>query len=159
MSETTLKYFEEYRSKIKYIKQCTAELSDLERQVEKKRGDIWTLTEEVRGMQRIITMMIDNDMDPVEVKLITEPNDRNKSFWNTNSLELNHTYDTSSQSPISNVTGVSIVNLNSQYACGTGATGAYGALGSIGQYAGANASSPYAGMSGPAVLTTAKTGP
>lgn len=81
MTEEILFYFELYRKKIQ-------ELEEIRIIDQKLRDDIidaqqknYSLSIEIDQMQRLITYMIDNDIDPVEAKLKTDDIDRQKNYW------------------------------------------------------------------------------
>jgi len=80
-SDPTMDYFEEYRQKIREIKVLQKEMHELQELVSCKRSMIESLGREVDGMRRIITVMIDRGMDPVEAKLKTDTEDRREDIW------------------------------------------------------------------------------
>ena len=81
MSNSTLDYFETYREKNKELHEARQLLYDLNSSVVSAKSAITELQSEIYAMRKIITMMIDNNLDPVEVKLTTEPSDRKESLW------------------------------------------------------------------------------
>lgn len=81
MTEETLLYFELYRKKLQELednKLIGANLRDNLMVVQEKSN---TLLSEIDQMQRLITYMIDNDIDLVEAKLKTDDNDRQRNHW------------------------------------------------------------------------------
>ena len=80
-SDPSLDYFEQYREKIREIKVLEEQVSNLQEQINSRRSNIKSLNTEVNGMRRIITVMIDQGMDPVEAKLRTDDDDRQDNLW------------------------------------------------------------------------------
>jgi len=80
-NDTTLEYFKEYRAKISEMKELQQEADRLKDMVDLIRKKSVNLSREIEGMRHIITVMIDQGMDPVEAKLRTEPAERTESMW------------------------------------------------------------------------------
>ena len=79
--DQTLEYFEQYRQKRVDLEQIKQSQHDLKIQLEKLYHQSRMMSEELLGMQKIITYMIENGMDPVEAKLKSESIDRHDNFW------------------------------------------------------------------------------
>jgi hypothetical protein len=147
-------YFEEYREKIREIKSLEKEMRDLQQLISCKRSTTESLGREVDAMRRIITVMIDRGMDPVEAKLKTDAEDRQENMWRDQiydhstitasggGLGLGHGVATASVSMASvnwPYPSTAITNQGAISTSGTmritgaqGATGAYGAPGAYG---------------------------
>ena len=80
-NDPTLEYFEEYRNKISAVAELQTEIDLLKNRIGELRKNSTSLSREIEGMRRIITVMIDHGMDPVEAKLRTDPSDRMDSLW------------------------------------------------------------------------------
>ena len=80
-NDPTVEYFEEYRNKISAMAELHTEMDLLKNRIDKLQKNSTSLSREIEGMRRIITVMIDQGMDPVEVKLRTDPSDRMDSMW------------------------------------------------------------------------------
>ena len=80
-NDPTLEYFEEYRNKISAMAELHTEMDLLKNRIDELRKNSASLSREIEGMRRIITVMIDQGMDPVEAKLRTDPSDRMDSMW------------------------------------------------------------------------------
>ena len=81
MNDTILDYFEEYR-------QTRRDLDDISRQMKTVRASMDELTakahavqRELEGMRKIITVMVETGMDPVEAKLKNDVSDLSSSLW------------------------------------------------------------------------------
>ena len=92
MTQLTLDYFEEYRNKVKELSVVSKELEQIERSLAKKRNEIMQCQQDIVAMRHIITMMIETGMDPVEIKLSTDPLERSKSMWNDYMFEDNYSH-------------------------------------------------------------------
>lgn len=88
---STLEYLDCYRQKRQELKDAIKLEQDLQFQIETQRSVISGLKKEVTGMRKLITYMIDNDMDPVEAQLRTESEDRKESFWE-NPIDSSYVY-------------------------------------------------------------------
>jgi len=81
MTDSTLEFFEEYRTKVAEIQELSTQLSIIRCSAETKMNELTVLENEVQSMKRLITTMIDHGWDPVEAKLKTTDSDRTKSLW------------------------------------------------------------------------------
>lgn len=79
--DPTMDYFEKYRSKKKEMANLGSEISDLRNLIDRKKTEANSLAVEIRSMRRIITTMIDEGMDPVEVKMRNDLSDLTQSLW------------------------------------------------------------------------------
>jgi predicted RNase H-like nuclease (RuvC/YqgF family) len=85
--DPSLDYFEEYREKLREIKSLEKQISDLHAQMHSKRSMVNTLSSEIESMRRIITVMIDRGMDPVEAKLKTDDEEREANLWRDHGID------------------------------------------------------------------------
>jgi hypothetical protein len=81
MNDAILDYFKEYR-------QTRQDLDDISRQMKTVRASMDELTakahavqKELDGMRKIITVMVETGMDPVEAKLKNDVSDLSSSLW------------------------------------------------------------------------------
>lgn len=79
----TLDYFEEYRKKKRELESLADEHQRIKTVADEIRTKARNLEEEIASMKRIMTLMIDNGIDPVEAKLKTEPSSLVDSFWDS----------------------------------------------------------------------------
>ena len=145
MSNATLEYFEEYRQKIAEADRLYKRERELRREAEQIQQHRQQIREDIANMGRLITAMIENDWDPVEAKLKTESEERQRSFWDTRS---------SAETISSAITaGLGLgVSANTAYGM-TGATGAIG-MGAMGVGGGASyGCNNYLGISGVQTIT------
>lgn len=80
-ADSMLDYFERYRQKKQELKDLTEEVLKTRALMEKKQKECQKMAAEIRSMQKIITAMIDGDMDPVEVKLRNDIPLMTDSLW------------------------------------------------------------------------------
>lgn len=118
MTEESLKYFQQYRDMIKHQISIIEQIKWTRELLEQLRGQSTSLSNEIEGMKRIITYMIDNDLDPVEAKLKMDEKDKN-SYWNEISKQEADELIRNKQY-IQNIAGL-----------GLGAIGATGATGAV----------------------------
>jgi len=131
MTDPTLEFFEQYRSKKIEIENLKSQLRVLDEDAQRLRHNIRTMNEEVESMRKIITTMVDNGWDPVEAKLRTEETDRQFSFWTALTEDSNMISSITLQSAMAS--SISQLTVSSQYNWGaTGATGSIGSTGAIG---------------------------
>lgn len=134
MTDPTLEFFEQYRSKKLEIENLKSQLRILDDDAQRLRQNIRNINEEVESMRKIITTMIDNGWDPVEAKLRTEETDRQFSFWSALTEDSNMISSITLQSAMAS--SISPMIGSSQYNWGatgaTGSTGVPGARGAIG---------------------------
>lgn len=124
MTNDTLDYFDEYRQKIQEKVRLQSKERDLTMELERIRAMRSQINDDLVGMQRLITVMIENNWDPVEAKLKTDSADRQRSFWNMPIEE-----DIVKAQMIQKALGISITGSQSygNYSYQNGATGAIGA--------------------------------
>jgi DNA-binding protein YbaB len=130
MSNPTLDYFEEYRKKKEELKEIDSKISELRKQADALRTRSSSIKADLEGMKKIITVMVETGMEPVEVKLKHELSELQQSFWDDVILEAdNHT--TITLSPATTVTWPSMAggaaSITHQPSIMTGAIGATGA--------------------------------
>lgn len=75
-------YLEFYRKKRNELKTAILAEQEIKDQLDYQIKTINNLQKEIIGMRKLITYMIDNDMDPVEAQLKTDFEDRKESLWN-----------------------------------------------------------------------------
>jgi acetyl-CoA carboxylase carboxyltransferase component len=147
----TLEYFDEYRQKIAQLDELRSQEEKHRLEIEKLRKNHRKLQEELESMRKIITVMIDKGMDPVEAKLVTTDEDRKSSYWTDNMITNTGTITASGGLAAANsisITGASMYPTtlgNGIYTVSYGATGATGAMGANGSYA-SMAAQQYAGL-------------
>ena len=124
MTNTVLEYFEEYRQKISEVERLENKERELGLEVDKIRRMRGQLRQDLLSMQRLITVMIENDWDPVEAKLKTESEERQRSFWDV-------------RSDAEQISGKIASQLGVTLTGALGATGATGILGATGANGGA----------------------
>jgi hypothetical protein len=124
MNQQTIDYLQDYRKKTADLALLKSQIHVLEQDLMNKNHQVQDMLYEIDSMRKIITLMIDNDWDPVETKLRSEPSERQKNHWGY----------ASDYSELSHLAHKSINNKNIYYnhqGCHySGATGAIGALGS-----------------------------
>lgn len=79
--DAMLDYFELYRQKKKEHQDIVEEIARMRNAMEKQKSESQKLASEIRSMKKIITTMIDQDMDPVEVKLRNDIPSMLDSLW------------------------------------------------------------------------------
>jgi len=89
MEDPTLDYFERYRRVVNEKKEIEVELISLEERVKEKKRSIGKLSNDIDEMRRLITLMIETGMDPVEARMKTDPWERTSSMWEDRSF-ANH---------------------------------------------------------------------
>jgi len=83
MNSLTDEYFQTYRDKIAECELLRQEIRNIEKIIYNKNDTVRSLEEEINAMRQLITIMIDNDWDPVEAKLKTEAVDRMRNMWHS----------------------------------------------------------------------------
>lgn len=86
------RYFKEYRRKLNEVKQIRVEHRDLSNQVVMMADKLTHAERELHGMKRVISKMIDEDLDPVEAKLSIDDSDE-AGIWQNQTVDI--TYDAS----------------------------------------------------------------
>lgn len=104
--DVTLEYFESYRQKKKDLLEAIKENQIILERLTRQKDVILGLENEIAAMKKIITVMIDNDMDPVQAKLTTNTEDRTSSLWEGQSYSKNNSYATIDPSILSTVTSI-----------------------------------------------------
>jgi hypothetical protein len=148
MTHTILDYFAEYRQKIAESNNLIEKERELYREAEQVRTMKNQLQLELTGMEKLITIMITNDWDPVEAKLKTTSDELHTSFWNTGNEPETLKYANSLANTAYGITGAtgSISNM--------GAISAHGGAYTCANYnynynfAGLTVSSPTVSLSG-----------
>ena len=108
-NDPTLEYFEEYRNKISAVAELQTEIDLLKNRIGELRKNSTSLSREIEGMRRIITVMIDHGMDPVEAKLRTDPSDRMDSMWDWKDHIVTNTGAISATGSMSMATGTTTI--------------------------------------------------
>ena len=123
MSNPILDFFEEYRSKMQQADAMKMNMDRAESQLIDYRNKYLAIDRELNEYRRIITVMIDNDWDPVEAKLKTDENDRQSSLW-----DVKNTDSIYAKSALNSMLNTVNIPYTGPYTCsGTGMTGAIGA--------------------------------
>ena len=85
LSESTIDYFEQYKQKALEIKSLKDQLRDLQKQqqidIDTLSKHIISLEQESLGMRRVITSVLENDVDSVEARLTDDPNITRSNLW------------------------------------------------------------------------------
>jgi hypothetical protein len=80
-------YFEQYRSKKASLAAMKDQLTDLECAVSDKKNQIANLKTELESMRKIITAMIEQGVDPTEVRL-RGTEELSDDIWETSETEM-----------------------------------------------------------------------
>jgi len=132
MSNPTLEYFEEYRRKKDELKEIESMAVELRRKMDDLRSQSSDIRKELDGMRKIIAVMIETGMEPVEVKMKHEISELSDTLWESSILISDDLVTTATISPTTvtwTTTGANTpyVNMGQQSSISTGATGAVGA--------------------------------
>ena len=105
-------YFIEYRNLLKLKNEKEKYLDNLHQLAQKTTSEIANIKKEIIDMQKIITIMIDQGRDPVDIKLSTDYKDRRDNLWinKENTSDIN-ALGCSTVTRIQNVTYNPITNL------------------------------------------------
>lgn len=79
MTDSTLRYLEQYRNKLRELEESQTEWQKAREEVRNLALQSNAIADEISAMRRIITRMIDTGMDPVETKLKMNDEDRLKT--------------------------------------------------------------------------------
>lgn len=127
--DPTLDYFEEYRAKKRELDALADEYARLKNIAEKTRIKARNLEQEISSMKRIMTIMIDDGIDPVEAKLKNDPSTLVDSIWDRNVYD--DTIHELTISPSSSIYSSAIDIYKSSGAIGaSGVTDTYGIISS-----------------------------
>jgi chromosome segregation ATPase len=81
MEKDMLDYFEKYRQTKTNLAATVAKIEDLRAQANAHRSKAAELEKDLMAMKRIISVMIEENIDPIEAKLRTSPDDRIDTIW------------------------------------------------------------------------------
>lgn len=148
MTDPTLDYFEQYRNKLRTLEESKSNIARLRGEIDRAIDACKKINSEISSMRRIITLMVDTGMDPVEAKLRHDPSDLLESMWEPidvldDSITIT-TYPSSS------------TKWSSGTATMSSATGAVGSTGTAHTISPINASTIYAGSTNSSINISIK---
>lgn len=83
-SELTEKYLNEYRKKLKNVQQIKTVHKENENKYYQSSSNLNMAEAELTAMRRVISKMIDENIDPIEAQLSIDESDK-FNIWNSNS--------------------------------------------------------------------------
>lgn len=85
LSESTIDYFYQYRQKAKTIKDLKNHIREIQQQHQEQvnllYNQVQSLEIDITSMRRIITTVLENDVDSVEARLTHDPNVLDSNLW------------------------------------------------------------------------------
>lgn len=127
MSSPITDYFEEYRQKRKELSEIDNEIKDLRSKMDSLRDRSSLISKELSGMRRIITVMVETGMDPVEAKLKNEISNLSESLWDDVILA-------DSMSDTTSLATITLSPTSVSWMSSIGATGSVTNTGAVGQH-------------------------
>lgn len=108
MEKEMLDYFEKYRQTRDKLATTVAKIEDLKLQAAGRRSEAFELEKDLMAMKRVISVMIEENIDPIEAKLRTLPDDKVDTIWIDDQLTFTSASIDSYNSVYSSVGGIDI---------------------------------------------------
>lgn len=83
------RYFKEYRKKLEEVKQIRVKHQGMMDELSSMSEKLTNAERDLHGMKRVISKMIDEDLDPIEAKLSIDDAD-DASIWQNQGIEISY---------------------------------------------------------------------